>query len=129
MKKIGGFTIAESLFAMVILSLIMMAIFYLFPSVAMAQKKAECRIVAASVAQSNLEFFRNKFDNIVVGPGALKEGEWTQGEVKYVYSVDEFVPGINAKYLRGVRATVMWEFRSQQFQLVEETWVSSSLMH
>ena len=119
-----GFSLAEVIISTLVLSLVMMTVFNLFPSSALAVKKGEQRLTAESLAQAGLEECRARpFADLTLGQQNL--GNTTVGATVYERTRQIFVPpgSPDAKLLKGVRIRLGWTEQGRSRELLAETWV------
>lgn len=119
-----AFTLAEVILSTLILSLVMMTVFNLFPSSALAVKKAEQRMTADALAQAGLEECRAApFSALVLG--TYDVGNVTCGGTTFQRAREIFQPGgsPDTKYLKGVRLRVTWTEQNRPMEMQAETWI------
>ncbi len=126
MRSEEGFSLAETIFATFVISLVMMTLFSLFPSSALAVKRAEMTVLADSIAEQHLEIYRAEaFDALTLsGPVNLSpqtiKGVTFQPVVEIVQ-----VPPSDPDLLKSVRITVDWSHSRHNYQTVHEAWLTS----
>ncbi|MBI3929145.1 MAG: type II secretion system protein [Armatimonadetes bacterium] len=122
MNRARAFTIAETILATFILSIVMMTLFNIFPTSSMAVKKAEVRLRADNLAQSALEEYRSRgFDSLVLD--TIDDlGTSEAGGVRYSTTITTSA-GTNA-LLKRLVAEVSWEFQGKTEQVRHETWIA-----
>lgn len=119
-----GFSLAEVILSTLVLSLVMMTVFNLFPSSALAVKKGEHRLTAEALAQAGLEGCRALPFNLLVA-GTYDVGNVTVGATVFERKREIFTPPGSAddKLLKGVRMLVRWSEQGKPADLQLETWI------
>lgn len=102
-----------------------MFLFELYPSSLMAVRRAEHRLKAVHIAQSILEEKRfAAFSTLSAPPDDMSD---VRGDDGMIYRKTDYqcfdVPGSNPDYLKGIRVTVMWKERDQQYSITQEIYV------
>ncbi len=116
-----GFTLAEIAVSLGIVSLLLLFVLNLFPSALVAQKGAEERLQAGSLARSLLEQQLDvPFGQLPVGlrrslPAVNRDGVLYQVQLQVDAS-----QGVDARFLRVLRVMVRWQSRGQQRSLQRE---------
>lgn len=129
MSKLRGFTLVETIFSALVISLVILAIMNLYPSAMVAIKRSEGRIQANLVAQSVLERMRTvKFEDLSPGyvpPAGPPFDPVSLDGVTYTPTVEVYDPdpAVGHDFTMAIRARVGWEVRGQQYEVVQETWV------
>jgi len=100
-----GFTILETIFAALLLGITGMALLNILPTSVLAEKRAQNRMQADSVALSMLEDARvQPFNAVLDREKAVADNEGTEFKAHQTVSTDP----ANA-YLKRVRIVVQWE--------------------
>ena len=122
--KRPGFTLIETMLGFFLLLFVMIVVAGLLPSAMLATRRSECEMQADSLAQALLEETRaHGFYSLPSSPQTLSAR--TLAGVSYRRELRTFVPEhANANYLKGIRATVSWEYRNRKYEIVRETWLS-----
>ncbi|HXE73734.1 MAG TPA: hypothetical protein VNO81_13815 [Candidatus Nitrosotenuis sp.] len=120
-----GLSLAETILAGFVLSILMIAMFDIFPASAVAVRRAELQLQADAIAQKYLETWRSKdFADLATGPVSPPPEEELYKDVVFRPAVEVFtVPGASADYLKGVRVSVSWQYREKTFQITHEAWI------
>ncbi len=128
-----AFTLIETIFSALVISLVLLAIMNLYPSALVAVKKSESRIQATNIALSVLEEMRaTPFSELTIPfvmPAAPPFEPVNLDGVTYTPTVTVYdtpavgTPATEDDYLKGIQVTVAWESRGIQHQITEETWV------
>ena len=115
-------TLAETVLAIFLSSLLIMALFQLIPGSAWALKRAECRLQAGTLATANLEAqvsrgfqaqVRQQSEGPLYFPDQVHDG--------VVYSstlLVREVPGIPPAQLREVECRVEWQLGQQRYEVL-----------
>lgn len=121
-----GFTLAETILSAFVISLVLMALFNIFPSSAMAVKRAEMQLIADSMAERHLEQYRAApFDSLVVGPAPAVPVEPVRG-TDFATTIEVVnVPPSDPDVLKGVRVTVAWTHSGKSHTTTHEAWLVS----
>ena len=121
-----GFSLAETIIASFLVSLVTLAIFNLFPSSAMMVKRGEMALIADSLAHNQLEELRNQpFESLTVGSVATPEPVTNNG-VEYSLQAEILAhPGSDPDALKIARVTVTWSHARKDYSAVGEAWLSS----
>ncbi len=120
-----GFSLMELIFTATLLSVIILAFFNLLPSSIMAIRHAEHRIEATAFADSILEEKRSSpFSKIEETPAIPPFSGNDSTSYTYVYE-PLYSPGADANHLKGMKVTVTWREKENQFSLTRELYVSS----
>ena len=118
-----AFSLAETALSLTLIGLLLLFVLNLFPSALVAQKTAEHRLTASSLARSLLEEQMDQaFGQLPVGlertlPPVSSGGVEYQPRFTVTAS-----PQADPKYLRVLRLEVRWEFRGQTRLVVREVW-------
>lgn len=121
-----GFSLIETIFASLIIALVVLTIFNLFPSAMVAVKRSETQVQAEVLAQSLLEQMRIRpiqqlRDSIPLGPiTATVRIDGTD------YSHTTTITNLSSppeELLISVKVTVDWRVRNNDYQEIRESWV------
>jgi Tfp pilus assembly protein PilV len=109
--------VLETLFAFFIISLVLLALFNLFPTSLLSIRQANDRVQAANLAQDLLNWARiQPFPPALPTPSPV-----TVDGILYTPRVDVSpVRGHDPKRLLNVRVTVTWEMQGRHQELVQE---------
>ncbi|MEW6277820.1 MAG: hypothetical protein AB1758_04285 [Candidatus Eremiobacterota bacterium] len=130
-RDLSGFTVAETILSAFVLSVVLMALFNIFPSSAMAARTGELQIRADSIAQGHLERLRARpFGSLAIGPVALSPASEKHSGVTFtseaeVLRLDSLNPPADPDRLKAARVTVRWTFRGRGYRAVHETWIAN----
>ncbi|MGE0487656.1 MAG: hypothetical protein AB7S38_00425 [Vulcanimicrobiota bacterium] len=122
-----AFTLVETIFSALFISLVVLAIMNLYPAAMVAVKRSEGRIQANLLAQSVLERMRTEnYDSLAPGPGPAFAAETHDGTT-YTPTVTIFDPDTTpgSDFTMGLRVQVQWEVKGQQYAVTQETLVSA----
>ncbi len=119
-----GVTLAESILAIFLMSLIVLLIFNLYPTAMMSLRGSGQNLQANDVANSVLDEYQEKrFNTLVVGaPIQLpnRPGRGTEyTPVVEIFDVER--PGVDKTRIKGIRVTVSWVDQGVAHKLVRET--------
>ncbi|MDQ7826114.1 MAG: prepilin-type N-terminal cleavage/methylation domain-containing protein [Candidatus Eremiobacteraeota bacterium] len=120
-----GLSLLEVLFTFALLSLIMMALFNVFPGTLMAVRHAEHRLVAATFAQSMLEGKRVLSFSTIDDPPLSEDRPGDDGTIYHLVFEVFDVTGANTLYLKGIRAAATWQEKDKSYTITEEQYVSA----
>ena len=110
-----GFTLAEMAVSLGIVSLLLIFVLNLFPSALVAQKGAEERLQAGSLARSLLEQqLDTPFGQLPVGLRRQLEPVSREGVLYQIRLEVDAGQGVDARFLRVLRVIVRWQSRGQQ---------------
>ena len=125
MKKARGFSLGEMVFCLALLTLVLGGVLKLLPVSTLAIRRVECSFHAHSLAESALERDRSGgFGNLVIGTAPTVST--TLDNMTYDTVVEVFQVGTNdVKLIKGLRATVQWQYRGKTYQVVRESWMSA----
>ena len=118
--KVRGFSLAETMFALGLLGLVVVLILNIFPSSMATVRSAEQRSHAESVANSKLEEqVEVPFDQLPLG---LDKDLGSQNflQVDYHARLQVLKADGDPRYLRAVRVNVDWTVRGLRRQVVRE---------
>ena len=120
-----GFSLAEVILSTLIISLVMMTVFSLFPSSALAVKKGENRLTAEALAQAGLEECRGLSFEALALDNDFTVGNVTIGNTVFERTRQIFVPpgSPDDKLLKGVRMRIAWTEQGKPVELQAETWI------
>jgi Tfp pilus assembly protein PilE len=120
-----GFTLAETIMAGFVISLVTMALFNIFPTAVMSGKRAEMQLTADSIAEKHLEEMRaSDFKTLVIGSDPViapvkSSGTEYSGQVEILKE-----PSSSETALKIVRVTVNWSHGNQNYSTVHEAWIT-----
>ena len=119
-----GFSLAETAVSLAVVSLILLFVLNLFPSALVAQKGAEERLQANSLARSLLEQqLDTPFAQLPVGLHRTLDPVEKDG-VTYAMRLEvEDSPQADDKFLRVLRLVVRWQARGRQHQIQRQLFV------
>ena len=118
--NLKGFNLVEIVVAFGLLSVMVAIFFNLIPSSALAAKRAENRLTAGNIAQSEIEKLRNlAFDKLVLENGKKREALRGTTRFQLTSSVSD-VAGQNPNHLKLVQVTVSWPERNKDQTLSHE---------
>ncbi|MBI3927349.1 MAG: hypothetical protein HY319_17560 [Armatimonadetes bacterium] len=119
-----AFSLIETVICCFILSLVLLALFHLYPSAAVAIHRGGALMQADIIADSALERAKAMpFDRLAPGEKTVLDPVERVGTTYYpVLEVFE-VAGYNSPWLRSLRTTVSWKEGGRQRQVVHEIWV------
>ena len=117
----SGISLAETIFSLFIVSLIVILVSSLYPGSMLSVKRSEHRLVASNLAQSTLEeYLQRPFDELDEGDHLLPPHSEAGVDFERTLTVLRDSE-VDFDLLRGYRVTVNWEFRVQQ-KLTREQW-------
>ena len=125
MMRQRGLTLVEVIVSLTLIAALVVLVFNLFPGSLLSTARSEQTIQADLMAQSALERkAAEAFSQLVIGevedlPEVVRNGVHYHGTLEVVSAP------ASPDYLKGLRATVTWESRGVQRQVVHESWVSS----
>lgn len=116
-----AFTLAETAVSLGIISLVLIFVLNLFPSALVAQKGAEERLQAGSLARSILEQQLDvPFQQLPVGLRRDLDPVTLEGVLYQIrFEVDQDATA-NPKFLRVLRVVIRWQTRGQQRKIQRE---------
>ncbi|MBI3926022.1 MAG: type II secretion system protein [Armatimonadetes bacterium] len=145
MRTERGFTLIETIFATFIFSMVIIALFNIYPTAAVAVKRSEGQIQANAIAQSCLEEMRAmSFDSLTTRtwtpPAQAPFTAQTLDGITYTPTCEVLHPNDlpynlaaatdpssnpanEPRYMKILRVSVSWEFQSKVRTTVCETWV------
>lgn len=120
--KRRAFTLGETVFALSLTLLVLMLVFNLFPTSAVAGQRARQQLRASSMAQALLEEARARpFASLRTERMAAVE----EDGVRFLPTQEVLpVPGEDPQELVSVRVTVRWDYQGLPRQLSQETFVA-----
>lgn len=117
-------TLAESVLAIFLLSLIVLLVFNLYPTAISSLRGSGQNLQANDVASSVLaEYQEKRFNSLVVGPAVTLPGRPGRG-TEFIPSVEIFDinrPGVDTTKVKGIRVRVSWVDHGRTHSLVRET--------
>jgi Tfp pilus assembly protein PilV len=126
-----GFTLVETIFSTLFISLTVLAIINLFPGAYLSVKKSETQLQCDMVANSIVEELRaTPFTQLATSGTYARTGSpfetQTVDGVSYSPKVTLFdVPDTDSKFVRGVRVEVTYRVRTSSHTTVYETYLHS----
>ncbi len=119
-----GLTLAETILASCLLSLVVLAVFNLLPSALFAMRHGEQRIYADSLCGQWLEKLRQvPFEKLTVGPYLPDPAEEVVNGLSYITRLEVYqIPGREVDRLKRIRVVVQWHFRNKDRQISQETY-------
>ncbi|MGE0489677.1 MAG: hypothetical protein AB7S38_10735 [Vulcanimicrobiota bacterium] len=119
-----AFTLAETIFATFVLALVMMTLFNIFPSSALAVKRGEMQLLADSVAEAHLEQQRAMaFDSLAIAAESYLPDQDLKGLHFKPSLTISAVPGSDVDRLKSVNVNVYWSFRERNYKVSHEAWI------
>ena len=122
-----GFTLIETIFSSLIISLVVLTIFNLFPSSMTAIKRSETEIQAGNLAQSQLEGLRTlDYDGLTALRSSPPSGNVDIDGTTYNFVVaiaDVSSPVSDPNRIQSVSVTVTWTLRNRDYEIIRETWM------
>lgn len=125
MMRRRGISLLEVVFSLFLVALVILVLTNLFPTSALAVRRAENRVQADLLAEAiTAEQASRPFEELVVSPErdlgpAQREG------VRLLPSLEVFQPPESQpEHLRGLRVTVRWTERGAVRSVVHELWVT-----
>lgn len=124
MKKRSGLALLESILAASLLAGVMILLFNLYPTAAMAVRQSQDQLTADSIAQSILDELRvASFNSLVVG-STVNRTPIVRGDVTFRPTVQVFATGGDTAILVGARVTVSYDsVRGKPRQVVHELYL------
>ncbi|MGE0492112.1 MAG: type II secretion system protein J [Vulcanimicrobiota bacterium] len=120
-----GLTLVEVIVSLTLIAALVVLVFNLFPGSLLSTARGEQTIQADLIAQSALERKgAGAFSSLVVGQVEDLE-EVVRHGVHFRGTIEVVSAPADTQYLKGLRATVRWESRGVEHQVVHESWVSS----
>lgn len=128
--KLRGFTLVETIFSTLFISLTVLAIINLFPGAYLSVKKSEAQLQSDLLANSILEEIRaTSFDHLAAGPysrtGEPFEAQKIDGIVYSPEVTIYNVPDTSPLVVRGVRVDVRYRVRTSERVMTYETYIHS----
>lgn len=125
MKRLRGLSLLETIVSLALLITVVLFLLNLLPGSLVATRATECELQAHSVAETAMEEARaSGFAKMVVGSTNLPDR--TLGGTVFHCQLRIFVPtGVNAQFVRGIRAEVWWDFSGRRRELIRQTLVSN----
>lgn len=118
-----GFSLVEVVLSFCLLTVVLMLVFNLFPTSAVAIERARMETQANSMAQARLESARLKpFKELTVGSNVSEVVKEGADQFEIVQSVNK-VAGESQDRLVSVKVTVDWEYRKRRHQSIQEAYV------
>lgn len=119
-----GVTLAESILAVFLLSLIVLLIFNLYPTAMVSLRGSGQNLQANDVADSVMDEYQEKrFTSLVAGPPTVLPKRPGRG-TEFTPTVEIFEvnrPNVDKDRIKGIRVTVTWVDHGQTKKLVRET--------
>lgn len=123
-----GFTLVETIFSTLFVSVAVLAIVNLFPGAYLSIAKSETRLQADNVANSVMDEVRiTPFSELPIGPYSVAAPPfepWTVENTTYLPRVTIYeVPGTDFTVLKGVRVEVSYRVHATIQTVTHETYI------
>jgi Tfp pilus assembly protein PilV len=119
-----GVSIAETLIAIFLLALLILAVFNMFPTTVLANRQGSERLQAVSVAQSALAEARSRpFGELTIGMTESLPEKATRGTT-YMSQLKVLAPDQGSPdRLKVLEVTVTWQARNIKRSIQERLWI------
>lgn len=123
----AGLSIGEGILSAFIIMMVVLTLFNLIPSSALAMRKAEMQIRADAIAQRLIEEQRAKpYKSLTLG--TVYGPEETHRGVVYKTRVRVLAPTGNKDVLKGLRVRVAWNYQGRDYECTHESWLTHAYL-